>query len=59
MANIVISSNTSWYLYNFRRNTISSLIVAGHSVIAISPKDEYSVKLEALGVEFIDIDIDD
>lgn len=58
MANIVISANTSWYLYNFRQNTILSLIQEGHSVTAVSPIDKYSRQLEDLGASFIDIDID-
>ena len=55
---IAISANTSWYLYNFRKNTILALINQGYSVIAIAPEDEYSVKLTILGCDFIHIDID-
>ena len=55
---IAISSNTSWYIYNFRKNTILFLIKHGYQVIAIAPEDEYSAKLSELGCEFIHIDID-
>ncbi|MFH4534586.1 glycosyltransferase family 4 protein [Vibrio diabolicus] len=55
---IAITSNTSWYLYNFRKNTILSLLNEGYQVIAIAPEDDYSKKLEALGARFIDIEID-
>jgi len=55
---IAISSNTSWYLYNFRKNTILSLIKEGYKVIAIAPEDAYSTKLSELGCEFIHINID-
>lgn len=58
MATIAISANTSWYLYNFRKNTILSLINNGYEVIAIAPKDEYSDKLIVLGCTFVDINID-
>lgn len=58
MSIIAITSNTSWYLYNFRKNTILSLINKGYQVVAIAPKDEYSRKLSELGCEFIHIDID-
>lgn len=58
MATIAISANKSWYLYNFRKNTILSLIEHGYSVIAIAPQDEYSIKLSSLGCQFIHIDID-
>lgn len=55
---IAISANTSWYLYNFRKNTIIALIEQGYSVVAIAPEDEYSTKLSELGCEFIHINID-
>lgn len=58
MNTIVISSNTSWYIYNFRKNTILSLISCGYKVIAICPRDEYSEKIHELGCEFIHLDID-
>lgn len=58
MRSVAISANTSWYLYNFRKNTILSLIESGYNVTAISPKDDYSKKLQELGVNYIDIDID-
>ena len=55
---IAISSNTSWYIYNFRKNTILALQKKGYKVTAIAPKDDYSPKLEKLGCQFIHIDID-
>lgn len=58
MAKIAITANTSWYLFNFRKNTILSLISAGHEVFALAPSDAYSSKLEDLGCFFIDIPID-
>jgi glycosyltransferase involved in cell wall biosynthesis len=56
--NIIITANTSWYLFNFRQNTIKELLNDGHNVTAIAPKDEYSPKLQALGCEWFDINID-
>ncbi len=58
MTLIAITSNTSWYLYNFRKNTILSLLNNGYRVIAIAPYDEYSDRLSNLGCEFIHVDID-
>lgn len=55
---ISITSNTSWYFYNFRKNTIISLLAKGYQVSAITPWDEYSGKLEKLGVQFFHVDID-
>lgn len=58
MRRVAITANTSWYLYNFRKNTILSLIENGYEVIAIAPKDEYSKKIVELGAQFIEISID-
>lgn len=58
MKTVAISANTSWYLYNFRRNTITALLGAGYQVVAIAPKDEYSPKLESLGASFCHVNID-
>lgn len=55
---IAITANTSWYIYNFRKNTIRALLNEGYQVVAIAPRDEYSHKLEQLGSKFIDVNID-
>ncbi|AKJ43445.1 glycosyltransferase family 4 protein [Pragia fontium] len=55
---IAITANTSWYLYNFRRNTINSLLDMGYNVVAIAPRDNYSKQLSSLGCRYIPIDID-
>ncbi|MFH6563397.1 glycosyltransferase family 4 protein [Aeromonas caviae] len=55
---IAITANTSWYIYNFRINTIRALLSEGYQVVAIAPKDEYSKILEQIGAIFIHVDID-
>lgn len=58
MAKIAITSNTSWYVYNFRKNTIIELMRNGYEIIVLSPYDRYSKMLEELGVRYYHIDID-
>lgn len=49
---VVLVSNTSWYLYNFRRGTIVALRDSGYRVVALAPVDDYSHRLlEELGIE--------
>lgn len=55
---VAITANTSWYLYNFRKNTILALISSGHDVIAIAPQDDFSEKLIELGASYHNIEID-
>ncbi|CAM4300739.1 glycosyltransferase family 4 protein [Vreelandella rituensis] len=51
---VVLVSNTSWYLYNFRRGTIEALRGAGYHVVALAPEDAYSLRLaEELGIEHV------
>jgi glycosyltransferase involved in cell wall biosynthesis len=42
---VTLSSNTSWYLYNFRASTIRRLLDEGYRVVCLSPVDDYSQKL--------------
>ena len=58
MKNIAITANTSWYIYNFRKNTILELLRSGYTVFVIAPYDDYSSKLESLGCEYNNIFID-
>lgn len=54
MATVCLTSNTSWYLYNFRRSTLQALIAQGDRVVCLSPPDAFSQRLiEELGVEHI------
>ena len=56
---VMLVSNTSWYLYNFRRGTIEALRGAGYRVVALAPRDVYSARLvDELGVEFIALPLD-
>ncbi|MDR9827840.1 glycosyltransferase family 4 protein [Vibrio sp. FNV 38] len=58
MTKVAISANTSWYLYNFRKNTITFLLSQGCEVVTVAPVDAYTEKLEALGVKHYDVFID-
>ena len=49
---IVISANTSWYVLNFRKNLILTLLKAGHQVFVIAPPDDYVDKLVQLGIKY-------
>lgn len=45
---IVICSNTSWSIWNFRRGLIKALKNAGFKVYVIAPEDEYTSKIEPI-----------
>jgi glycosyltransferase involved in cell wall biosynthesis len=49
---IVLFANTEWYLYNFRRSLVLSLLDAGHEVLLISPSGPYGEKLLAMGLRW-------
>jgi glycosyltransferase involved in cell wall biosynthesis len=46
---IVLSINTAWNVYNFRRGLIAALQEAGYEVVVTSPEDGFVDKLLALG----------
>ncbi len=49
---IILASNTSWYLDNFRGEMMRRLVERGWEVYATAPDDEYRRELEKLGVRF-------
>lgn len=54
MKTVFLTSNTSWYLYNFRKSTISALRGQGYIVVCLSPQDDFSQRLEdELGIEYV------
>lgn len=54
MKTLFLTSNTSWYLYNFRKTTIVSLRNLGYRVVCLSPADDFSQRLESeLGAEHV------
>lgn len=53
--NIAIVSNTSWYIYNFRKGLLQKLIGAGYTVFAIAPKDKFVEEITNLGCTFIEL----
>jgi glycosyltransferase involved in cell wall biosynthesis len=52
---IALASNTSWYLYNFRRNTIRAFLLRDYDVICLAPVDSFSPRLEALGATYVPV----
>ena len=55
---ITICSNTSWYLYNFRKGLIKALQSSGYEVTLIAPEDDYTKKLKDLGCKHYHINLD-
>ena len=56
--NILIVSNTSWYLYNFRLGLISLFLERGYQVFTLAPEDEFSFKLGKSGCHHIHLEMD-
>ena len=51
-------ANTSWSIYNFRFGVIQKLAAMGHYVLVIAPKDQFSTKIIAKGIDFQNLDLD-
>jgi glycosyltransferase involved in cell wall biosynthesis len=52
---LAVVANTSWYIYNFRRNLMKALERAGHQVVAIGGPDDHIEKLQAEGFRHLAI----
>ncbi len=57
MIRLLLSSNTDWYLYNFRLSLAKHLREAGIEVILVSPPGKYVPKLEEQGFRWIRWDL--
>lgn len=55
---IAIVLNTSWNIYNFRLGLIKALQDREHEVIAVAPKDEYSLRLIEAGCRYEEVTMD-
>tara|TARA_B100000925_G_C21977190_1_gene460620 strand:+ start:333 stop:1466 length:1134 start_codon:yes stop_codon:yes gene_type:complete len=49
---ILLTANTSWFLYNFFKNIIKDLIARNYQIICAAPRDKYSQKLISLGCDY-------
>ena len=54
---IVLVSNTSWSLYNFRLGLIRELNDTGFDVTVVAPRDSFTSKLIAEGISYREIEI--
>lgn len=52
---VLLVSNTSWYLYNFRLSLAKLLQDGGVEVIFVSPFDPYTIRIKELGFEHINL----
>ena len=55
---ILISANTSWNIRNFRAGLIHAIRERGHEVLAASPTDAHSPRLEELGCRHLSLPMD-
>jgi glycosyltransferase involved in cell wall biosynthesis len=52
---LVISVNTAWNIYNFRRGLLRALQNEGYKIVAVSPYDSYVEKLKEMGIEHMEV----
>jgi len=58
MKKIIMSANTSWFIYNFYKDLIKELIEQGFKIYALAPFDKETQKLAEIGCITADIKID-
>lgn len=55
---VVLSINASWNIFNFRLNLVRALQQRGFRVVALAPPDDYSARLQELGITYVPIPMD-
>jgi len=55
---VVIISNSSWNIINFRKGVVLSLIDHGYDAIVVAPKDKFVSDLQGLGCSYLNVSID-
>lgn len=55
---IAFVTNTCWNIYNFRNGLANHFLARGDEVIAIAPRDEYTIEIEKWGIRFIETPLD-
>ncbi len=58
MIKVLLSSNTSWYLYNYRISFAKFLQVHGYTPVFVAPEDQYTEKIIEEGFRYIQIDLE-
>lgn len=54
MFRVVLTANSSWYLLNYKKNLINTL-VKKFEVFCLTPKDKYTKHLKKLGIKYCEI----
>ena len=54
---LLVSANSCWNIVNFRAGLIGALQGRGYRIVVAAPDDEYRLKVEKLGVEFVAVPI--
>lgn len=52
---ILLTSNSSWNIWNFRYGLVRALLAAGHEVLVVAPEDSKSAALIGLGCRHVPI----
>ena len=55
---LAIATNSSWNVWNFRSGLIAGLQEDGWRVTVIAPRDSATPKLEAMGVDYVEVEMD-
>lgn len=55
---IILTVNTAWNIWNFRRPLVRALLKEGHRLTVLAPRDQSVPDLQALGCAFVPLPMD-
>lgn len=54
---VLMTVNTAWNIWNFRRPVVEALLAGGHQVTILAPLDDYAPRLTELGCAFLPLEM--
>lgn len=55
---IMMTVNSAWNIWNFRRPVVAALLADGHRITVLAPPDDSVARLEAMGCGFVPLKMD-
>ncbi|MFK7877314.1 MAG: glycosyltransferase family 4 protein [Paracoccaceae bacterium] len=54
---ILMTANTAWNIWNFRRSVVKAMLYDGHKVTVLAPPDESVARIVAMGCRFVPLEM--
>lgn len=56
---IVVTVNSAWNIWNFRRQLLAGLLADGHRITVLAPRHDAVANLQAMGCQYVELAMDE